>query len=118
MAAQNNYDPMVDFYKIGIPFFFKQGIVAIICMTIAWMMWQKMNDMENRYDAKMIVAKSQWSDELREVRSDLKHCIAQKDTIIREYAKIAAKLATIEEWKGKVNRARKQEIRPSFGAKE
>jgi len=118
MTTKNTYDPMADFYRQAITFLFKQGIVAAFCIVATWIMWQKMGGMELRYDAKMIVAKSQWSDELREVRSDLKHSIAQKDTIIREYAKIAAKLATIEEWKGRVNRAHKQELRPSFGAKE
>ena len=116
MPQQQNYDPMQEFWKRGFDFLFKQSPVIVLAVTGLWLLWQKQERMEVQRIADRIEVRKECSEAITEVRAELRHCVAQKDTLIKLYTTQAVELAAVKA----VQRRIEQRTRtaPVFGVRE
>lgn len=116
MPQQQNYDPMQEFWKRGFDFLFKQSPVIVLAVTGLWLLWQKQERMEVQRIADRIEVRKECAEAITEVRAELRHCVAQKDTLIKLYTTQAVELAAVKA----VQRRIEQRTRtaPAFGVRE
>ncbi len=95
MAAQNNYDPMLDFYKKGMDFLFRQSPVIVLSVIGLWLLWQKTERLEVQRVSDRMEVRKECAEAITELRGDLSYCMAQKDTLIKLYNKQAIEMAII-----------------------
>ena len=116
MPQQQNYDPMQEFWKRAFDFLFKQSPVIVLAVTGLWLLWQKQERMEVQRIADRIEVRKECAEAITEVRAELRHCVAQKDTLIKLYTTQAVELAAVKA----VQRRIEQRTRtaPVFGVRE
>ena len=95
MAAQNNYDPMLDFYKKGMDFLFRQSPVIVLSVIGLWLLWQKTEKLEVQRVSDRLEVRQECAEAIDELRDDLRHCMSQKDTLIKLYSQQAMEMAII-----------------------
>lgn len=118
MAAQNNYDLMVDFYKRGLDFLFRQSPVIVLAVLVLYLQWLRSERMDDQMAKYRIELSQQCSEALAKVRVDLDLCHMKNETLTNKIMDQAVELAKFKtEVERRWERARKQELRPNtFGA--
>ena len=116
MPQQQNYDPMQEFWKRGFDFLFKQSPVIVLAVTGLWLLWQKLERLEVQRVADRIEVRKEYSEAITEVRAELRHCVAQKDTLIKLYTTQAVELAAVKAVQRRIER--RIRTAPAFGVRE
>lgn len=86
------YDPMVEFFKQGIPFLFKQGIAVVICVSGLFVLWNEMSRRDNSYEQKISLLNTQWSASLNEARADWRMCEEKRIELEVKFAALKARV--------------------------
>jgi flagellar motility protein MotE (MotC chaperone) len=96
-AMQNpNYDPMQDLYQKAIAFLFKQGVAIVICICFATVLWLKIGQMERQARLDRFEIRKECADSIAQIRDELRYCVAQKDSLIKENIALNRRVAALE----------------------
>ena len=96
MAAQNNYDPMQEFWKRGFDFLFKQSPVIVLAVTGLYLLWQKTERMETLRIKDRIEVRSECADAINAVRIDLSNCQHKNEVLSDNYQKVLVELSSLK----------------------
>lgn len=103
MSTKHNQDPMLEFYKRGMDFLFRQSPVIVLSVLGLWLLWQKTERLELQRVHDRVEVRQECAEAIDELRSDLRHCMSQKDTLIKMYSQQAIEIAIIRtaqrEWR-------------------
>ena len=107
---------MQEFWKRGFDFLVKQSPVIVLAVTGLWLLWQKLERLEVQRVADRIEVRKEYSEAITEVRAELRHCVAQKDTLIKLYTTQAVELAAVKAVQRRIER--RIRTAPAFGVRE
>ena len=107
---------MQEFWKRAFDFLFKQSPVIVLAVTALWLLWQKQERMEVQRITDRIEVRKECSEAITEVRAELRHCVAQKDTLIRLCTTQAVELAEVKAGQRRIER--RIRAAPSVGVRE
>lgn len=112
---QRIYKAIIDFARYS-PTVFMALLLAGAMTASAWFFWLKIERVEDKSEAKVLAISKDCSERITEVRAELRHCVAQKDTLIKLYTTQAVELAAVKA----VQRRIEQRTRtaPAYGIKE
>lgn len=110
------YDPMVDFYKRALDLLFKQAPTVILAIVGLYLLWQKLERVDVQRVADRLEVRKECAEAIADIRGELRHCVAQKDTLLVRYAEQAAKLAALQVAQRRIER--RARTAPSFGAND
>ena len=79
-----NYDPMREFWRMFMPFLFKQTpLIVFMSFSIA-VIWMKMGQMESQARIDRLQIRRECSEEISDIRRELFSCKNENDTLRRE----------------------------------
>lgn len=111
---QNNYDPMVDFYKRAFDLLFKQAPVIILAVVGLYLLWQKLERLEVQRVADRLEVRRECAEAITEVRLDLSNCQHKNELLLTENKAITAEIAALKVTVGRWGR----KITASYGVRE
>lgn len=79
MPEQIKYDPMVEFWKMAIPFIFKQGVAVVICLLMSYVLWQKLEKAELQHQKDRNEIWAQCSASISRLEQSWQECERAKD---------------------------------------
>ena len=90
------YDPMVDFWKRGIDFLFKQApAVTIALVASLWLIYDR-GDVQANFRKDIAEAKRECAAQIAEVRQELRTCRVSNDTLMRQNIDLHLRLLSLE----------------------
>lgn len=86
------YDPMVEFFKAGIPYLFKQGIAVVISVVFCVALWFEMSRRDSANERKIDRINSEWSASLNEARRDWLMCEQKRQELEVRFAELKTRV--------------------------
>jgi len=86
------YDPMIDFWKTGINYLFKQGVAVVICTVACFVLWNEMNRRDNVHESKISLLNTQWSGALNDARADWRMCEEKRRELEIQFTELKARV--------------------------
>ena len=112
---QRIYKAIIDFARYS-PAVFMALLLAGAMTASAWFFWLKIERVEDKSEAKVLAISKDCSERITEVRAELRHCVAQKDTLIRLCTAQAVELAEVKAGQRRIER--RIRTAPAFGVRE
>lgn len=111
---QQQYDPMVDFYKRAYDLLFKQAPTVILSVVGLYLLWQKLERVEVQRVADRIEVRKECAEAIDELRLDLSSCQHKNELLVNENKNISAEIAALKVAVGRWGR----KISASYGSRE
>lgn len=86
------YDPMVEFFKQGIPFLFKQAFPVVLCSFGLFVLWGEMGRRDSAHEEKISLLNREWSASLNEARADWRMCEEKRIELEVKFAALKARV--------------------------
>ena len=90
------YDPMQDFWSKFFPFLFRQTPALIFMSVVVAFMWMEIGNVKAEGRAERVEIRKECSASISEMRDELKHCVLQKDELIKENIVLNRRVAALE----------------------
>jgi len=90
------YDPMKDFWTRFFPFLFRQTPALIFMSVVVGGMWVKIGTIEADGKIDRLEIKRECAQSIAEMRDELRYCVQQKDTLIKENIALNRRVAALE----------------------
>lgn len=90
------YDPMQEFWKGFFPFLFRQTPALIFMSVVVAAMWMEIGNVKAEGRAERLEIRKECSTSISEMRDELRYCVQQKDTLIRENIGLNRRVAALE----------------------
>lgn len=90
------YDPMQDFFKRFFPFLFRQPAVIVFMSVVVVAMWVEVGKIKAEGRAERLEIRKECAASISEMRDELRYCVQQKDTLIRENIGLNRRVAALE----------------------
>lgn len=91
-----NYDPMKEFWTRFFPFLFRQTPALIFMSVVMVAMYAELGRIKTEGRVERIEIRKECAQSIAEVRDELRHCVAQKDTLIKENIALTRRVARLE----------------------
>lgn len=93
---QNEYDPMKEFWVRFFPFLFRQAPVIVFMSVAISAVWYSMGEIKREGRLERIEIRKECAASISEMRDELRHCVSQKDTLIKENIALSRRVAALE----------------------
>lgn len=94
--ANETFDPMREFWRLFMPFLFKQTPLIVFMSVGVSVMWLKLGNMESQARVDRIEIRRECAESIAEIRQDLKICQNENDTLRKENAHLQGRVAILE----------------------
>ena len=91
-----NYDPMREFWRLFMPFLFKQTPLIVFMSVGVSVMWLKLGSLETQARLDRIEIRRECAQDIEEIRQDFKTCQNENDTLHKENVHLQGRVAILE----------------------
>ena len=91
-----SYDPMKQFWTRFFPFLFRQTPALIFMSVVVAFMWMEIGNVKAEGWAERVEIRKECAGSISEMRDELRHCVLQKDELIKENIVLNRRVAALE----------------------